>query len=81
MDEFTPPEREILARHFSTMANVLVKESSNIEVQVSFGITSFPADGQTTMELIALADSRMYQSKLNQHLTGSGDPPATLTAD
>jgi diguanylate cyclase (GGDEF)-like protein len=41
----------------------LPKRGQKVQVTISAGLASFPQDGETTSELFALADDRMFQAK------------------
>jgi two-component system, cell cycle response regulator len=42
---------------------VLAARGETIQVTISAGLASFPQDGETTSELFAAADERMFQAK------------------
>jgi GGDEF domain-containing protein len=44
---------------------------------VSIGVASFPEDGQTVDEMVAIADRRMYADKANRKSTPVGGQDIT----
>jgi diguanylate cyclase (GGDEF)-like protein len=75
---------------FATAAHV-GQAGEQIEVSLSIGVATYPADGRTATELIAVADAALYRDKRGQAIEAGRGPeivrpaahaevPKTLTA-
>jgi diguanylate cyclase (GGDEF)-like protein len=54
---------EFLRQLLASTPIVLAARGETIQVTISAGLASFPQDGETTSELFAAADERMFQAK------------------
>ena len=64
LDQFVELEIDHFAQRLkNSFADPIVIDGCKCSVDVSFGISEFPKDGSSSLELIKIADSRMYSNK------------------
>jgi GGDEF domain-containing protein len=51
----------------AAIARPLAYAGGELRIGVSFGISVYPADGDTTDALLKIADEEMYRAKLKHH--------------
>ena len=73
-DEFTlilpglngPQAAEMSRLVVEVLGQPFVLEGHTVQIGASLGISSFPEDGDTTQDLLRIADHRMYETKKNR---------------
>ena len=61
-------------------ATVDAGQGRSVPLAISIGAATYPADGRTEDDLVAVADARMYRDKTARKRHGAGSSPRTATS-